>query len=55
MTEIGELQECQWSGFLGVHRNQNIKIRAEPELAGTEKNIRPELPARTGTPNIDKF
>ena len=38
--------------ILGMHRIQNFKIRPEPELAGTEKNIRPEVPAGTGTPNF---
>jgi hypothetical protein len=34
---------------LGVHQNQYFKIRPEPDLTGTGKEIRPELPAGTGT------
>ena len=35
--------------FVGVHRNQYFKIRPEPDLTGTGKEIRPELPAGIGT------
>ena len=34
---------------VGVHRNRYCKIRPEPELAGTDRKFRPELPAGTGT------
>ena len=34
---------------VGVHRNQYFKIRPETDLTGTGKEIRPELPAGTGT------
>ncbi len=37
------------TSLLGVHRNQYFKIRPEPDLTGTGKEIRPELSAGTGT------
>ena len=39
---------------LGVHRNRYCKIRLEPELVGTDKKFRRELPTGTGTDFINR-
>ena len=38
--------------FVAVHRNQFFKFRPEPDLAGTGKKFRLQLPAGTGTDSL---